>query len=66
MLANGGGPTGPEKNLNLGWKSRITLRPLIVPVNGVLLDDTRMYGGVPDAAAVLNVPRSCPDEVACH
>jgi hypothetical protein len=61
ILANGEGPAGPEKNLNLGWKSRITLRPLMVPVNGVLLDDTAR-----STCALLNVlldgpARKCPN-----
>jgi hypothetical protein len=50
---------------NLLRKSRVTVPSLMVPVNGVLLEHTRMYGGVPDATAAVKVPRSCPDEVTC-
>jgi hypothetical protein len=65
ILAWGGGLTGPEKKSNLLRKSTVTVPSLMVPVNGRLLEDTRMYGGAPEATAAVKVPRSCPDEVTC-
>src|SRR5215467_13507503 len=67
ILARDGGPTGEEKNRSLVGKSRVTVPPLMVPVNGVLLDDTRRSGGFAAYATyAVNVPCSRPDEAACH
>src|SRR5690242_5664873 len=60
-----GGPVFTEKKSNLLRKSTVTVPSLMVPVNGRLLEDTRMYGGAPEATAAVKVPRSCPDEVTC-
>src|SRR5262252_2167381 len=62
-----GGLTGPEKNRSFAGKSRVTVPPLMVPVNGVLREDTRRSGGFgAHATYAVNVPCSCPDEAACH
>src|SRR5215467_1851984 len=62
-----GGLTGPEKNRSLVGKSRVTVPPLMVPVNGVLLEDTRRSGGFAAYATyAVHLPCSRPDEAACH